>query len=252
MFHSKLLKKNININHCFFSKKNGVSKGFYKSLNCGYGSNDNKKNIKKNFEIVAKKINCDYKNIITMNQVHGNKIVYLEKKIKIKKKIICDSILTNKKKVALGVLTADCVPILIFDKKKKIIGAVHAGWKGAYKDIVTKTIKKFLKIGSEKKNLIASIGPCISQKNYEVGINFYKKFLTKQKINKKFFKKKNKKYLFNLRKFVEYQFIKNNIKNIDHIKQDTFANKKNFYSYRRSLFKKESDYGRNISIIMIN
>ena len=119
MFHSKLLKKNININHCFFSKKNGVSKGFYKSLNCGYGSNDNKKNIKKNFEIVAKKINCDYKNIITMNQVHGNKIVYLEKKIKIKKKIICDSILTNKKKVALGVLTADCVPILIFDKKKK-------------------------------------------------------------------------------------------------------------------------------------
>ena len=152
----------------------------------------------------------------------------------------------------MGVLTADCVPILIFDKKKKIIGAVHAGWKGAYKDIITKTIKKFLKIGSEKKNLIASIGPCISQKNYEVGVNFYKKFLTKQKINKKFFKKKNKKYLFNLRKFVEYQFIKNNIKNIDHIKQDTFANKKNFYSYRRSLFKKEVDYGRNISIIMIN
>ena len=109
-----------------------------------------------------------------------------------------------------------------------------------------------MKIGSEKKNLIASIGPCISQKNYEVGVNFYKKFLTKQKINKKFFKKKNKKYLFNLRKFVEYQFIKNNIKNIDHIKQDTFANKKNFYSYRRSLFKKEVDYGRNISIIMIN
>ena len=252
MFFSKKLLKTLDIKHCFFSKKNGVSKGIYKSLNCGYGSNDNKINIKKNLKIVARKIKCKYENIITMKQVHGNKIIYLSSKQKIKKRLVCDSILTNKKRLAIGVLTADCVPILIFDKKKKIIGAVHAGWKGAYKNIITKTIKKFLKIGSKKKNLLVSIGPCISQKNYEVGTEFFKKFLLKEKKNKIFFKKKKNKYLFNLRKFVNYQFTKNNINNIDHIKRDTFSDTKNFYSYRRSLFKKEANYGRNISIIMIN
>ena len=252
MFFSNQLMRNSNIRHCFFSKNNGVSKGIYKSLNCGYGSNDNKINIKKNLEIVAKKINCNSKNIVTMKQVHGNKVFYLSSKKKIKNKLVCDSILTNKKGIAIAVLTADCVPILIFDKRKKIIAAIHAGWKGAFKDIINKTVKKFLKLGSKKKNLLVSIGPCISQKNYEVRTEFFKKFLIKDKVNKKFFKKKNDKYLFNLRKFVNYQFTKNNINNIDHIKKDTFSDTKNFYSYRRSLFKKEVDYGRNISIIMIN
>ncbi len=253
MFFSKKLLKNPNITHCFFSNRNGVSKNIYKSLNCGLGSKDKKLNIIKNLHIVSKKIGTKYKNLIIMKQTHSNKILFFGKNKKIKNKIICDGILTNKKRIALAVLTADCIPILIYDEKKNIIGAIHAGWRGAFKDIILKTLNKLSSLGINKKNLIVSIGPCIAQKNYEVGIDFYKKFWHKNVKNKFFFKKlKNKKYLFNLRKYVQYQFQKQGIKNIDHIKRNTFAEKNNFYSYRRSLLKSETDYGRNISVIMIN
>tara|TARA_B100000427_G_scaffold314486_1_gene307690 strand:- start:685 stop:1446 length:762 start_codon:yes stop_codon:yes gene_type:complete len=253
MFFSKKFLKYTNLKHCFFSKKGGVSKGIYKSLNCGYGSKDAKSNVRKNLKIISNKIGCNYKNIITMKQVHGNKVIYINKNFKINKKLICDGILTNKKKIALGVLTADCIPILIYDRKKKIIGAIHAGWKSAFKDIIKKTLKKLSHFKSKKKDLIVSIGPCISEKSYMVNIDLYKKFINKNKNNKIYFKKtKNNKFLFNLRKFVSFQFRKNNVKNIEHINRDTFGEEKNFYSYRRSLFKKELDYGRNISIIMIN
>ena len=252
MFFSENLIKKSKISHCFFSKKNGVSKNFYKSLNCGIGSGDKKTNVIKNLRIVSKKIGCKYKNIVTMRQVHSNKVLYIGKNSKIKKKIICDAILTNKKKICIGILTADCVPVLIYDPIKDIVGAIHSGWRGVYKGIIQNTLKKLLKLGSQKKNLIIAIGPCISQKNYEVGSKFFDKFLHKSKINKIFFNKKNHKYFFNLRKYVEYQFKLNHIKNIKHINRNTFQDKKNFFSRRRSLFDNHSDYGRNISVIMIN
>ena len=166
--------------------------------------------------------------------------------------MICDAILTNKKKICIGILTADCVPILIYDPIKCIVGAIHCGWKGAFKGIIKNTLKKLLKLGSKKKNLIIGIGPCISQKNYEVRSKFFDKFLNKNKINKIFFNKKNHKYFFNLRKYVEYQFKIKHIKNIKHINHNTFQDKKNFFSRRRSLFDNHPDYGRNISVIMIN
>jgi len=119
MFFSKKLKKNLKISHCFFSNKNGVSKGIYKSLNCGLGSKDKQLNVRKNLDIACKKIGCKYKNLTLMKQVHGNKIVYLSKNHKNKSRPICDAILTDKKKIALGILTADCVPILIYDPKQK-------------------------------------------------------------------------------------------------------------------------------------
>ena len=170
MFFSKNLIKKSKINHCFFSKKNGVSKNDYKSLNCGLGSKDKRANVIKNLHIVSKKIGCKYKNIITMKQMHSNKILYFGKNSEIKKKLICDAILTSKKKICISVLSADCVPILIYDPVKDIVGAIHSGWRGAYQEIIQKTLKKLLKLGSQKKNLIIAIGPCISQKNYEVGL----------------------------------------------------------------------------------
>tara|TARA_B100000315_G_scaffold215220_1_gene214380 strand:+ start:1510 stop:2268 length:759 start_codon:yes stop_codon:yes gene_type:complete len=252
MLFSKNLIKKSKIVHCFFSRKNGVSKNCYKSLNCGIGSKDRKINIIKNLSIVSKKIGCKHENIITMKQVHSNKVLYFEENSKIKKRVTCDAILTNKKKICIGILTADCVPILIYDPIKGIIGAIHSGWRGAYKGIIQNTLKKLLILGSKKKNLIIAIGPCISQKNYEVGSKFFDKFLHKNKVNKIFFNKKNHKYFFNLRKYVEYQFKVNRIKNINHINHDTFEDKNNFFSRRRSLFDNQSDYGRNISVIMIN
>ena len=181
MFYSKQLTKYPKIKHCFFSSKNGVSKNIYKSLNCGIGSNDKKKNVIKNLKIISKKIGCKYKNLITMNQTHSNKVKFINKNLLNKNKIYCDAILTNKKEICISVLTADCVPILIYDPINNIIAAIHAGWKGAYKGIIQNTIKKFIRNGSKRKNLIVAIGPSISQKNYEVDILFYKRFIKKIK-----------------------------------------------------------------------
>ena len=163
MFYSKKLKRIKKIKHCFFSRKNGFSKGIYKSLNCGRGSKDNKKNILKNLKFVAKKMSVKKKKLVLMNQNHRNKLVDI-KKINYNKKILADAMITKLKGVALGVVTADCVPIILYDVKNEIIGCIHAGWKGAYYDIIKETIKKIKKLNSNNK-IYACVGPCIAKKN---------------------------------------------------------------------------------------
>ena len=121
MFFSNQLKNISNLKHCFFSRKNGVSKGIYNSLNCGLGSKDDKKNVIQNIDIVCKKLNCEKKPIITLNQTHGNKVVYFNNREKVKDKIVGDAIVTKLKNIGIGVLTADCVPILFCDPKKKLL-----------------------------------------------------------------------------------------------------------------------------------
>ena len=151
----------------------------------------------------------------------------------------------------MGILTADCVPILFYDSKKKIIGAVHAGWKGAYKKITKKVIDFYLKRGSNLNDIYAVIGPCISQKNYEVKIDFKNRFIKQNSKNTKYFLSRSNKIFFSLRDYISGQLLKFGVKNIEIIKKDTFNVKNNFFSARRSLKNKNNDYGRNISIIMI-
>ena len=249
MFYSRKLKRIKKIKHCFFSKKNGFSKGVYKSLNCGRGSNDNKKTVLKNLSIVAKKMGVKKSNLILMHQTHSNKVVEIVKK-NYKKKIKADAIITKMKGIALGVVTADCVPIILYDVRNEIIGCIHAGWKGAFSNIIRNTIKKIKMINSNGK-IYAVIGPCIGKKSYEVDLNFYKKFIKKWSKNKKYFSKKSeRKKLFDLRKYVTDKLLEYNIK-IDQIKRDTFAEKSNFFSYRRSVKLKQNDYGRCISTISL-
>ena len=247
MFYSKNFKKFKNINHCFFSKKNGFSKGIYKSLNCGRGSKDDKKNINKNLIFVSNRIGVLKNKLILMHQTHSNKVVEIRKN-NYKKKIKADAMITKMKGVALGVLTADCVPIILYDIKNQIIGCVHAGWKGAFFDIVKNTINKIRKINSNNR-IYACIGPCIGQKSYEVDLVFFKKFINKSKKNRKYFLYKNKKKkIFNLRKFVTDKLRKYRVK-VDNVNRDTFAQKNYFFSYRRSTKLNEKDYGRCISVI---
>ena len=166
MIVSKKLKKFKNIKHIFFNRSGGVSQGVYKSLNCGIGSNDNKQNVLKNLKIVSKKIGCDRKKLILLNQTHSDKFKFIKKNYKFdQKRINADALMTNVKNTAISVLTADCAPIFLYDNKKKIIGAIHAGWRGAYKKILLKIIKYLLKTGSNLKNLYFIIGPSIHQKN---------------------------------------------------------------------------------------
>ena len=253
MIKSKKLSKFQQINHGFFDKKGGKSTGIYKSLNCGIGSSDSKKNVLNNLKVVCKKINCSSKNLILLNQIHSNKFYFINKNYKFKKKKLNgDALITNVKKIALGVLVADCVPILIYDKNLKIISAIHAGWKGVYKEIIKKVVKFFIKKGSNTKNLVAVIGPSISEKSYEVQKDFKDKFLKKDKQSKFFFKIRKNKTYFGLNKYVYYHLKKLGIKNLEIIKKNTFDPKNNFFSARRSIQNKENDYGRNISVIMIN
>ena len=253
MIKSKKLSKFQQINHGFFDKKGGKSTGIYKSLNCGVGSSDSKKNVLINLKIVCKKINCSSKNLILLNQIHSSKFYFINKNYKFKKKKLNgDALITNVKKIALGVLVADCVPVLIYDKNLKIISAIHAGWKGVYKEIIKKVVKFFIKKGSNTKNLVAVIGPSISEKSYEVQKDFKSKFLKKDKQSKFFFKIRKNKTYFGLNKYVYYHLKKLGIKNLEIIKKNTFDPKNNFFSARRSIQNKENDYGRNISVIMIN
>ncbi len=251
MIVSKSLKKFTNIKHLFFDRSGGVSSGIYKSLNCGIGSNDKKKNVLKNLEIVCKKIRCKKKKIIKLNQTHSNKFSFISKNYKFnKKRITADALITNVKNVAISILTADCAPVLFYDSKKKIIGAVHVGWKGAYKKILIIIVKYLLKKGSYLENLHFVIGPSIHQKNYEVGIEFKKKFLKQDSKNIKYFKYIKKRIFFSLNNYIKGQLEKLGIKNIEIIKKDTYNEKNNFFSSRRSK-KNNHDYGRNISVIMI-
>jgi hypothetical protein len=253
LIKSKKLSKFKRLNHGFFNRKGGISKGIYKSLNCGLGSLDNISDINKNLKIASNRMGIPSKKLILLNQVHSNKFYFIKKKFQItKNRARADALITSNKKIALGVLTADCVPILIYDNNKKIISAIHAGWKGAYNGIISKVIRFLYKKGCNPKDLTAVIGPCITVKNYEVKKRFKDKFLKKDKFSKKFFNIKKNKTYFSLNKYVYSQLKKLGIKNLELISKDTFDEKNNFFSARRSIRNKDDDYGRNISIIMIN
>ena len=142
------------------------------------------------------------------------------------------------------------MPILVYDKKNEIIGCIHAGWKGALSGVVKNTIDK-IKIKGKTSNIFATIGPCIGKKSYEVDLNFYKRFLKKSQKYKRYFSYKNQhKKLFDLRKFISDRLEELDVI-VDHINRDTFAEKKNFYSFRRSFKLKQNDYGRCISVISL-
>ena len=142
MFFSKKFNKFRKINHCFFSKQNGFSSGIYSSLNCGYGSNDKHENIKRNIKYVSKKIGVKSKDLILMNQTHSNNVTIINKKNLSHQTFKSDAIITDLKNVGIGVLTADCVPVFLYDEINQVIACIHAGWKGAFSDIIKITVNK--------------------------------------------------------------------------------------------------------------
>ena len=252
MFYSEKLQKFKNIKHCFFSRKNGFSKGIYESLNCGIGSNDEKKNVIKNLELVSREVGCKKESLITLNQKHSNHVIFFENEKSIKNKLSGDAIVTKIKNVAIGILAADCAPILLYEPKKKIIGCIHSGWKGAFNGVVKNTVKKFKELNSDLNELIAVIGPCIKKESYEVKIDFYNRFTNQNPRNKYFFEKTNdNKFFFDLRAFINDEISNLGIKNVENIDIDTFSKRDFFYSYRRSCVEKEKDYGRCISVILM-
>ena len=251
MFFSKKLNNFKNIKHCFFSKNGGVSRGIYASLNCGIGSNDNAENVVKNLDIIAHEFSFSHDKLKLMNQSHSNEAIIVDDKNKHLKKFESDALITRLKNIPISVLTADCVPILIFEELSQTIACIHAGWRGALNGVIDNTINKIVSTSNENK-IYAAVGPCIGKKSYEVEIEFYKKFMHDNSNNKIFFKRSSQsKFLFDLRFYVNHRLKKLNIHNLDNIEMDTYEDKKNFFSFRRSVHLGEKDYGRCISTICL-
>ncbi len=247
MFFSNNLS---DIDHCFFSKLGGNSKKIYSSLNCGMGSSDNKTHVKKNLSYISKYYELSSKNLITMYQTHSTKCKVIKNNTM--QPIKADSLVTNQANLILCVLSADCAPILFYDPKKRVIGACHAGWKGALNGVIENTLKSMKDCGSKLQSIRCAIGPCIDFASYEVRKDFYQAFLQKSLRNKQFFERfDNDKYLFSLSDFITSSLLRSGINNVENINIDTVSNESLCFSYRRSFIKKENDYGRMISTIVI-
>jgi YfiH family protein len=200
-------------------------------------------------------LNFKCSEVLLLNQVHGKEVIIIDDASKIYgtqglPKV--DGIVTNLPNVAIGVVTADCGPILFYDNSSKIIGACHAGWKGAKNGIIEATIKAMKSLGSSEINAI--IGPMIQQNSYEISQEYFDDFLLEKENNKKFFKEKSEQglYLFDLPAYVMEKLQEEKISEIENSAIDTYKNEESFFSFRRSAHRQEKDCGRNVSVILIN
>ena len=178
--------KNLDKNkHCFLGNTGGNSTGKYAGLNANTKSHDDKSALLKNLQTIANKVGLDNKNLVLLNQGVSNTAVFIDEPSC--DTVVADGIVTTKKGIGLCIRTADCAPVLFEDRKNNVIGAAHAGWRGAFKGIMENVINLMIENGAELKNIKAAIGPCIMQESYEVDINFYNQFISQNAQNEKYF-----------------------------------------------------------------
>ncbi len=243
-FSSKLKQFN-GISHAFCGKKSGKSLSFFSSLNCSKYVGDDELNVNENRKIVTEFIGAS--KLITLHQTHSN--ICVEITGNSEGDIDADAMVTRAKNVAIGVLTADCAPILFYDSKENIVGAVHAGWRGAAFGVIESTIRKMEKAGSNPKNIIVAIGPCIGKNSYEVDEEFMRNFHDKGDC----FCLVNHKLHFDLPKFCYKKLIECGLQkeNIDILNIDTFEDSENYFSYRFATKNSNGVCGRQISAICL-
>ena len=239
------------VNLGFFTSKGGISKGDFNSLNCSKSNDDKKNNVSGNIKIALNALGIEKKRLKLINQIHSNKIFFINNN-NLNKDIYGDGLITENKNIALGILTADCAPIFIFDKKKSIVCCLHSGWKGALNNIVSKGIKKIKRKKIKSQNIIVIVGPCLGFNNFEVDKKFKLKFIKKNRSYQKFFKSKNRnKDIFDLRNLINFQISKEGINNVFNIRKDTYKNSHIFFSHRRATHQNKIQTGRMINIISL-
>lgn len=241
------------VRHGFFTREGGVSKGIYASLNCGYGSDDDKENVRKNRARVAGKLSVEPEKLLTVYQVHSPKVAVVTKPWEPEEAPEADAMVTKESGIALGILTADCAPVLFADEKAHVIGAAHAGWKGAIGGVLEATIEAMIAEGAERSRIVAAIGPCISKDAYEVGGEFRDRFLEANNANGKWFTPSQNEghFMFDLPGYAEARLEAADIGTVAVIGRCTYQEPKRFFSYRRTTHRKENDYGRQISALML-
>lgn len=242
------------ISHGFFTRESGVSEGVYRGLNCGAGSDDRPENITQNKRIAMQTLGIEADNLATLYQIHSTDVVRISEYSQIHEKPKADAMVTRVPGVALGILTADCVPILFADAKHKVIGAAHSGWKGSVGNIAKKVIDVMIGEGAERSEITTAIGPSIQQKSYEVGPEFPAPFLKIDPRFNRFFipSERDNHFMFDLTGFVFEQITELNIKSVERLANDTCTEEEFFFSYRRMCKRGENDYGRMLSAIALN
>jgi YfiH family protein len=245
------------IAHGFFTRNGGVSTGLYSSLNCGVGSKDNPDSVIENRARVANTFGVQPENLLTLHQIHSDKCIVVDEPYDaVNNRPQADAFATDKPGLMIGVLTADCGPVLFSGKSKDgkpIIGAAHAGWGGALKGVMENTIASMEKLGLDKSTLKAVLGPCIGPKTYEVSDSFRDPFILQDMKNARFFVPAERPghLMFDLPAYCQRRLFLAGVPNIQIMERDTCAEADMFFSYRRSTHRSEADYGRQVSAILI-
>jgi len=239
--------------HGFFTRKGGISAGIFAGLNCGPGSSDQDDVVTMNRHLVAGALGVTDDHLLSLYQVHSPDVITVTAPFSLNRpKPKVDAMVSNTKGLALGILTADCAPILFVDTKAGVIGAAHAGWKGALYGVNATVITAMEALGADRQRIHATVGPCISQKSYEVGQDFLDSFLAVDISFTSFFAQgEGDRYQFDLPMFCLHQLRQEQIGQANWTGNCTYQEEDRFFSYRRTTHRSEPDYGRQISAIVL-
>jgi polyphenol oxidase len=249
---SPLLSAIPGLRHAFFTREGGVSGGLYDSLNGGIGSNDDSAHVAENRRRMAEEMAVTPGHFLTVHQLHSPDAVVASGPWQGPSRPRADAIVTRTEGLSIGATAADCGPILLVDPSARVIGAAHAGWKGALTGIVESTVEAMEKLGAERGGIVAAIGPLIRQHSYEVGSEFVERFVEADAENVPFFLPAQREghAMFDLAGYIRMRLENAGVLMIDDIGVDTYSDER-FYSYRRSVHRKEPDYGRHVHSIAL-
>jgi len=254
MIKSEALEKAGGIRHGFFTRQGGNSRGVYASLNCGYGSDDDSSIVRSNRAWAMHKIGSHEHSLVTAYQTHSANVAVITEVGSPEAAPKVDGMVSQVPGVTLGILTADCAPVLFADSKAGVIGAAHAGWRGAKDGVLSATLEAMTALGAKVERIAAAVGPCIQQESYEVSDSFYDSFLVDDPAHETFFipSDRPKHYRFDLPGFVVAALNRYSVGNIESLKLDTYTDEDRFFSYRRATHHQEEQYGRLLSVIALD
>ena len=248
------------IAHGFFGRAGGVSKGIFDSLNCGPGSADDRANVIENRRRVCAALGGDVQ-LVTAAQIHETDVITVTKPWPIgttpaedtKLIPLGDAMVTKERGIALGILTADCAPVLLADAQAGVIGAAHAGWRGAISGVLEAALGAMEALGASRARIAAAIGPCISQPNYEVGPELFARFVAADAGNARYFVPSNRAghHRFDLESYVADRLARASVADVARLAACTYARDADFFSFRRNTHQGEKEYGREISAILL-
>lgn len=240
------------ISSAFFGRRGGVSQGLYDSLNIGFNTNDDPLALRENRRRIAETVGTTLERLFVPNQIHGTGVITVDASGPTNDKEHADAIITRTPGIAIGVVTADCGPILLADPQARVIGAVHAGWRSALGGVLEAAITAMEKIGAERNRIEASIGPMISRTSYAVREDFRTSFLRADQNNDIFFTDSQEQIFFDLPGYIHNRLRHCGIASITAHDICTCANEAHFFSHRRSLQRREADCGRQMSVISLH